>query len=111
MSMKIYDLDHLEPISDDDTVIGGGDLNVTASLNQNRSISVSAMSLSNYNTGKTASSSPGIGTAIGNWRLNWAKAIPLVTPSAVKGISKLLAVASSILKPKVLIPLRGVGNS
>jgi hypothetical protein len=118
--MKIYDLDHLETISEDVNVIRGGVVYVNASISESRSISVNPLSLSNYNRGNLVSSSIGIGAgntvssstgivaAFAKRGFNWGKSLSF-TPSAVKEIAKLVTRASLILKS--LVPPCGIGNS
>ena len=108
MSMKIYDLDHLETISDDVTVMGGSEplLNMgeSSALNFNISggsrLNVNAVSLNLLNTGNTVSSNTGIGANTWPQRLNFVKSLALFTPSAVKGISKAIASVKSILQSR-----------
>jgi hypothetical protein len=109
--MKIYDLDHLETIADDVTVFGGseeinfsvsGSARMNFSASRSGSIAVNPLSISNYNTGNTVSSSTGIAAPTWKPRLNFIKTLSLVTPSALNGIGKVLTAASLIFKPKLL---------
>jgi hypothetical protein len=107
--MKIYDLDHLETISDDITVFGGGEMisvsgnsKINFSVSGSSSISVSPLGISNYNTGNTVSFGTKIAAPTWKPKLKLIKTLGLITPSALKGIGKVLTAASLILKPKLL---------
>ncbi|MBD2206299.1 hypothetical protein H6G33_29315 [Calothrix sp. FACHB-1219] len=110
--MKINDLDHLEPISDDVAVFGGRGTDSSVSNSVAISFRISGNGVITVNgvstvRGNTITPSTGVGTSIWTQRLNFTKTLAaLAKPTVFKGFVKIATDVSSVLKSRLLAAKR-----